>query len=108
MKELNLDEISWCDPVQANEQPNEESFTTTSENEEIYHCDVFVSHVDEENLKAELKELESWRIENVYREVPDHNQEAISVSWVVTPKFNDSMKCGQPKLGKSLGDLKKT
>ena len=41
---------------------------------------------DPEILEAKLKELESWKIQEVYSEVKNIGQDYMSLRWVVTPK----------------------
>ena len=44
------------------------------------------SQEEQSTLAAKLKELENWKQNNVYEEVPSSNQKAISTRWVITPK----------------------
>ena len=49
-----------------------------------------VSKLHKESVaKAKLKELQSWKENNVYNEVEDIGQERISVRWVLTEKVKD-------------------
>ena len=38
---------------------------------------------------AKIKELENWKIHDVYSEVTNNGQRAISTRWVITEKFNN-------------------
>ena len=38
---------------------------------------------------AKLKEIQNWLDNNVFEEVPNNNQKALSVRWVVTDKNGD-------------------
>ena len=48
-------------------------------------------HVEElqDTQEAKLKELKSWRQNDVYEEVDDEGQYCVSVRWVITPKIID-------------------
>ena len=52
-------------------------------NEEVLLCKGETFEVAE----AKLKELENWRINNLYDEVDDEKQSSISLSWVLTEKM---------------------
>ena len=59
----------------------------TKYKDEIRHEEVFTSQIDRHTLDAKQKELENWKLEEVYQEVDDVGQETISVRWVITPKL---------------------
>ena len=76
--------------------------TTTSESQEIAHltvdneCDdiidvsaIYTAVHDQEAIQAKEKELQSWRTEEVYTEVPDEGQQTMNTTWVIKPKFVD-------------------
>lgn len=49
-------------------------------------------------LEAKEKELESWRENNVYEEVEDTGQKAISTRWIVTEKLKGGEKICKARL----------
>ena len=61
----------------------------SSSNEEITIDESYVSAHESETKSAKEKELESWRLQQVYEEVPDEGQQALSTTWVVKPKIVD-------------------
>ena len=50
---------------------------------------ILLAQINNETDEAKMKELENWIDQNVYVEVNDNGQDAISVRWVVTPKLID-------------------
>ena len=53
---------------------------------------VLITSADKEaNLAAKLKELENWKKNEVYNEVPYQNQKLITTRWVITPKEIDGV-----------------
>ena len=42
---------------------------------------------DEAVTAAQKQELDNWKSNDVYQEVPDHGQHALSVRWVITEKI---------------------
>ena len=57
--------------------------------EEIMIEESYMSAHESEVRAAKDKELESWRLQQVYHEVPNDGQQALSTTWVVTPKIID-------------------
>ena len=49
-------------------------------------------------MEAKEKELQSWKENNVYEEVHDAGQKAISTRWVVTEKMKDGVKICKARL----------
>ena len=87
-REVNFDKVAWRVPPAGNDGTSVFSQANFS-SDEINISDVFLSHIDEETSKAKSLELDSWKAENVYKEVDDRGQSTISVRWVVTPKLVD-------------------
>ena len=49
---------------------------------------VLFERFDDEAVRAAQKqELDTWKSNDVYQEVPDNDQHALSVRWVITEKF---------------------
>ena len=92
IKMINLDDVSWRASVEpVSNESGDEEYASATDDEEVSYCDVFLSQVDEETLSAKIDELTNWKSEEVYQEVKDCGQEAISVRWVVTPKLVDGV-----------------
>ena len=53
---------------------------------EVHYVQIYNLEEKEEVLRAKLKEIDSWKKNNVYTEVDDEGQKCISVRWVITPK----------------------
>ena len=80
IEEVNLENTEW----------NSLGYTECDDvTEETYMCELFLSEVDEQTIKAKEIELDNWKSENVYKEVDDEGQDYISARWVVTPKLVD-------------------
>lgn len=58
--------------------------------EELNLSEIFISQNKEEVTSAKIKELESWKKNNVYEEVPFEDQKCISSKWVIKPKIVDN------------------
>ena len=61
-----------------------------SDDDEEQVSEIYLSHL-EENIKAKMKELESWKKQQVYEEVENKGQYCISVRWVLKPKYIDGV-----------------
>lgn len=71
----DTDETQWYD------------FNTDIEEWEPVASEVLVTNNDKESvLTAKIKELENWKNNQVYEEVPYHNQHLISTRWVMSTK----------------------
>ena len=57
--------------------------------EEIMIEESYVAAHESEAKVAKEKELESWKSQQVYQEVPNKGQQALSTTWVVKPKIID-------------------
>ena len=55
--------------------------------DETYISEIYQSAKDQEVYEAKMRELNSWREQNVYEEVPNEGQQTISVRWVIKPKI---------------------
>ena len=66
--------------------------------DEIQQCEIYLAQVNKEVDDAKHMELENWKREEVYEEVSDEGQEAMSVRWVVTPKIVDGEKRTKARL----------
>ena len=55
--------------------------------DETYISEIYQSAKDQEVYEAKMRELNSWREENVYEEVPNEDQQTISGRWVIKPKI---------------------
>ena len=63
---------------------------TANQNEDIIDlCETYINLHDRETLLAKERELESWKREEVYTEVPNEGQSTMSTTWVVKPKVID-------------------
>ena len=54
---------------------------------ELNLFEIFMVQNKENILKAKLRELQSWKHNQVYEEVPFQNQNCISSKWVIKPKI---------------------
>ena len=55
--------------------------------DETYVSEIYQSAKDQEVYEAKMRELNSWREQNVYEEVPNEGQQTVSVWWVIKPKI---------------------
>ena len=55
--------------------------------EECFYNNILKSTCEDTVLDAKLKEIESWRTNNVFEEVPNCGQKTMSVRWVISPKI---------------------
>ena len=55
--------------------------------EEMGLSELYITQNKAEVTGAKIKELESWRNNNVYEEVPFEDQQCISSKWVIKPKI---------------------
>ena len=63
------------------------SFEIVNEpSDEIQTDEVLLTNIENEQNIAKLKELESWKNQNVFQEVENTGQKALSVRWVLKPK----------------------
>ena len=53
---------------------------------------------DEAVTAAQKQELDNWKSNDVYQEVPDNGQHALSVRWVITEKILHDKKCIKARL----------
>ena len=67
------------------------NFERITERNEIPTESILLTQVsDQTDVKAaKIKELDNWKIHNVYSEVTNNGQRAISTRWVITEKFNN-------------------
>jgi hypothetical protein len=56
---------------------------------EVQITEIFQAETLQNTIEAKLNELESWKSNSVYEEVPDVGQPCISVRWVIRPKVID-------------------
>ena len=63
--------------------------TNNNHGEEIHVLETLLQDMEDETMRAKLKELSSWLHHEVYVEVEDKGQKCISVRWVITPKMID-------------------
>ena len=61
----------------------------TESSEEIHISDVYLQEIEDDTMKAKMKELNSWLQHDVYEEIENKGQNAISVRWVISPKMID-------------------
>ena len=59
---------------------------------EVYISDKNKNNSKEEVLKAKMKEIDSWKENDVYVEVDNTNQKCISGRWIVKPKVIDGQQ----------------
>ena len=70
----------------------------TSDQENLYTIpdeenvtDTFLSKEKEKDLDAKIKELASWKDQQVYSEIDDEGQETMSLRWVIKDKTEDNV-----------------
>ena len=77
------------------------------ENLKILHCEteeqtqfynILMNNVENEVIRAKNAELLQWKQRNVYTEVPDKNQECMSVRWVIKEKVIDGKPAVKARL----------
>ena len=73
--------INFDEDVSAVEVINEES------GEELLVSQVFAAEVTNQVRVAKEKELEMWKIKEVYREVENDGFDLVSIKWVIKPKI---------------------
>ena len=68
------------------------------EHEELIVSSVYLQRMDTEGHTAKLKELQSWKDNNVYTEVEDQNQSCVSIKWVMKPKIINGVNSMKARL----------
>ena len=63
-----------------------------------YISEIYQSAKDQEVYEAKMRELNSWREQNVYEEVHNEGQQTISVSWVIKPKIMNGQHSTKARL----------
>ena len=66
--------------------------------DETYISEIYQSAKDQEVYEAKMRELNSWREQNVYEEVHNEGQQTISVSWVIKPKIMNGQHSTKARL----------
>ena len=66
--------------------------------EELNLSETFIAYNKTEVTNAKIKELESWRQNDVYDEVPFENQQCISSKWVLKPKIVNNQHITKARL----------
>ena len=61
----------------------------TTDIDEVLINHVFLNEIKEEVLEAKKRELDSWKLKEVYEEVEGENQDLMSLHWVVKPKMKE-------------------
>ena len=69
-----------------------------SDTQETFCSFAYLSHVDKQTLDAKNAELENWKREDVYTNVDDQGQAAMSSRWVITPKLMDNVLSTKARL----------
>ena len=59
---------------------------------------MIILFTNDEVMQAKEKEIESWRINDVYEEVIDVGQKVIAVRWVVTERFKAGLLLTKARL----------
>ena len=80
--------IDWIDMSK-----DVEKWRMLSDDEEI-----LITFDNEDVFKAKLRELESWKQNNVFEEVENEGQDLISVKWIITEKFINGEKIIKARL----------
>ena len=62
-----------------------EALTHTDEEDLVN--EIHLTSMENEHYKAKMKELLSWKEQNVYVEMNDNGQKCVSVQWVIKPKY---------------------
>ena len=65
---------------------------------EIDEEDALLCEDVEEIREAKEKEFQSWKVNDVYEEVPEMGQKTISLRWVITDKIKDGKKICKARL----------
>ena len=71
------------------DQQNATPTTETLGEDIIDLCETYTATHDREVLLAKEKELQNWKSEQVYVEVPNDGQPTMSTTWVIKPKIVD-------------------
>ena len=65
---------------------------------EVYHTKSYLEENEKEVLAAKVRELDSWKKNNVYIEVENKNQKCVAAKWVVKPKLIDGKQSVKARL----------
>jgi len=79
-------DVSWVDLSTVNWQPVEDE------------AEVLVLSASDCVFDAKLKEIESWKENNVFTEVEDRGQKTISVRWIITEKIKEGKPVTKARL----------
>ena len=80
--------VDWIDMSQ-----EVEKWRRVSDDEEV-----LITCNNEEVFQAKLRELESWKQNNVFEEVENKGQDLISVKWIITEKLKNGEKIIKARL----------
>ena len=75
-----------------------EPYLPVHRSDETYISEIYQSAKDQEVYEAKMRELNSWREQNVYEEVHNEGQQTISVSWVIKPKIMNGQHSTKARL----------
>ena len=71
---------------------------SVQQSDETYISEIYQSAKDQEVYEAKMRELNSWREQNVYEEVPNKGQQTISVRWAIKPKITNGQHSTKTRL----------
>lgn len=96
--EWNLNFEGEIKPIDFDTQVEEVRPYTQELEQEILFSEEYESFQEKEILKAKLKELDVWKKQQVYQEIPYNNQNLISLKWVVRPKIIEKIPSYKARL----------
>ena len=78
--------------------PKSSELLSLEDNKDTENDVVLFTEPENSVLKAKQKEIENWRRNNVFEEMPDHGQKVVSVQWVFTDKYIDGKNVTKARL----------
>lgn len=95
----NSGEVEWIDLARQVEKwrPLPEDNVVETD-DQVPPSDIFMASYETPLNEAKLAELENWKDNNVFEEVSDQGQNAVSVRWVVTEKTKNGVPYTKARL----------
>ena len=69
-----------------------------SDSEETVFTHTFIAHAKNDVIEAKLRELESWKLNDVYHPVENTGQQLMSLRWVLKPKVIENRQSMKARL----------
>jgi len=98
---LDKNTVSNVTPQTSNNVESGNSLADNSSNQtrdEHIVDQVYISQTKQDECFAKEKELEQWRLREVYKDIEDNGQNYISLRWVVTTKIIDNQPTKKARL----------